>query len=106
MQLPALRMTDLVPAVNSQPAFSPSAVQTLPRASSQAPSYAFAGSAGNLSQAAKPVFEALQSAAAFPPSASPTYILPVNGNFLRLFSAVQALAAERVYPAPVFSFIA
>ncbi len=68
-------------------------------------SYRFANPAGNLSEAAKPIFEALQSAAAFPPSANPTYVLPVNGsNFLRLFTAVQALAAERVYPAPVFSF--
>ncbi len=61
---------------------------------------------GNLSQAAQPVFDALQSAAAFPPSADPTYVLPANGSFLRLFNAVQAIAAERVYPAPVFSFTA
>lgn len=62
---------------------------------------------GNLSQAAQPVFEALQSAAALPASANPTYVLPVMGsNYLRLFSAVQAIAAERVYPAPVFSFSA
>jgi hypothetical protein len=60
----------------------------------------------NLSQAAQPVFEALQSAAAFPPSATPSYVLPPNSNILRLFSAVQAIAAERVYPAPVFSFTA
>jgi hypothetical protein len=109
MQLPAIRTTDLIPAVQSEPipAISTGAVQNLPRPSSfAAPSYGFSGSAANLSQAAKPVFEALQSAAAFPPSADPTYVLPVNGNFLRLFSAVQALAAERVYPAPVFSFTA
>ena len=61
---------------------------------------------GNLSQAAAPVFEALQSAAEFPPSMDPTYVLPVGGDYLRLFSAVQAIAAERVYPAPVFSFTA
>lgn len=61
---------------------------------------------GNLSQAAQPVFAALQSVAAFPPSADPSYVLPPNGNFLRLFSAVQAIAAERIYPAPVFSFTA
>jgi hypothetical protein len=108
MQLPAIRVTDLVPAVTSQsiPMASPITVQNLPRASSfQEPTYGFVGSAGNLSQAAKPVFEALQSAAAFPPSAVPSYVLPVNGsNFLRLFTAVQEIAAERIYPAPVFSF--
>ncbi len=59
---------------------------------------------GNLSQVAAPVYEALQSAAALPPSPNPTFIPPATGNALRLYAAVQALAAERVYPAPVFSF--
>jgi len=59
---------------------------------------------GNLSQAAQPVYDALQSAPALPPSATPLFIPPVNGNVLRLYAAVQALAAERIYPAPVFSF--
>ncbi|MGB6984941.1 MAG: hypothetical protein WBD74_03070 [Candidatus Aquilonibacter sp.] len=59
---------------------------------------------GNLSQAAYPVYEALQAAAALPPSPNPTFIPPASGNALRLYAAVQALAAERVYPAPVFSF--
>jgi hypothetical protein len=61
---------------------------------------------GNLSEAAKPAFEALQASVALPPSSSPGFVLPANGNFLRLFSAVTAIAAERVYPAPVFSFSA
>jgi hypothetical protein len=108
MNLPALRSIDLpIPAALPVTAAPPTTVLNLPRASSfAAPAYGFAGTAGNLSQAAKPVFEALQAAAAFPPSANPTYVLPANGNFLRLFSAVQAIAAERVYPAPVFSFTA
>lgn len=59
---------------------------------------------GNLTQAASPVYEALQAAATLPPSPNPTFIPPATGNALRLYAAVQALAAERVYPAPVFSF--
>lgn len=59
---------------------------------------------GNLSQVAHPVYEALQAAATLPPSPNPTFIPPANGNALRLYAAVQALAAERIYPAPVFSF--
>jgi hypothetical protein len=61
---------------------------------------------GNLSEAAKPAFEALQASVALPPSSSPGFVLPANGDFLRLFSAVSAIAAERIYPAPVFSFSA
>ena len=59
---------------------------------------------GNLSQAAGPVYEALQAASTLPPAPNPTFIPPASGNALRLYAAVQALAAERVYPAPVFSF--
>jgi hypothetical protein len=60
----------------------------------------------NLSEAAKPVFQALQATASVPPSSDPGFVLPANGDFLRLFSAVSAIAAERVYPAPIFSFSA
>ncbi|HEX8806219.1 MAG TPA: hypothetical protein VF741_04680 [Candidatus Aquilonibacter sp.] len=110
MNLPAIRTTDILPAVAtpSVAVTPPTAVLDAPHATSafSGSHYGFVGSAGNLSEAAKPVFEALQSAAAFPPSTNATYVLPINGNFLRLFSAVQAVAAERVYPAPVFSFTA
>ncbi len=60
----------------------------------------------NLSQAAYPVYQSLQAAATIPPSSDPMFVPPANGNALRLYSAVQAIAAERVYPAPVFSFSA
>ena len=59
---------------------------------------------GNLSAAAAPVYQALQAASSLPPSVSPSFILPANGNALRLYAAVQAIATERIYPAPVFSF--
>jgi len=87
---------------------SPTAAQNLVAAPAfESSPYRFAQSGLNLSEAAKPVYQALQSAAAFPPSANPSYVLPVQtGNFLRLFSTVQAIAAERLYPAPVFSFLA
>ena len=62
--------------------------------------------AGNLSQTAYPVYEALQAATTLPPSADPTFVPPPDGNALRLYAAVAAIAAERVYPAPVFSFTA
>lgn len=61
----------------------------------------------NLTELSKPVFQALQSVAAFPASANPSYVLPSDAsNFLRLFSAVQSTAVERLYPAPIFSFLA
>jgi hypothetical protein len=60
----------------------------------------------NLSEAAKPVYQALVAAATIPPSTDPTFVPPSSGNALRLYSAVQAIAAERIYPAPVFSFSA
>ncbi len=100
-----------VPAASTVPPVA-APTETLPRAALAfaAPAYGFAdyddslSDLTNLSQVSKPVYEALQSAAAFPPSANPSYVLPPNSNFLRLFSAVQAIAAERIYPAPVFSF--
>jgi hypothetical protein len=60
----------------------------------------------NLSDAAYPTYQALQSTGAIPPSTDPTFVPPPGGNALRLYSAVQAIAAERIYPAPVFSFSA
>jgi hypothetical protein len=112
MQLPAISSSHLpLPAAPTVPPV-PAPTETLPRATLAfaAPAYGFAdydhslSQLTNLSQVSKPVYEALQSASAFPPSANPTYVLPPNSNFLRLFSAVQAIAAERIYPAPVFSF--
>jgi len=96
---------------------SPVSVVSLERAPAAgpfaAPAQGFAGdghtAAGsqNLTALSKPVYQALQSAAAFPASANPSYVLPADAsNFLRLFSAIQATAVERVYPAPVFSFLA
>jgi hypothetical protein len=104
MNLPAIRTTE--PPTILPPATPVTAASNLVHAPPLAVSlYRFANPSGNLSEAAKPVFEALQSAAAFPPSATPTYVLPTDGSdFLRLFTAVQAIAAERIYPAPVFSF--
>jgi hypothetical protein len=61
-------------------------------------------SPSDLSQAARPVYEALQSAWTVPASKAPAFVLPPSGGVLRLFEAVQAIAAERVYPAPIFSF--
>jgi hypothetical protein len=60
----------------------------------------------NLSQTAYPTYQALQSVAGIPPSSDPTFVPPASGNALRLYSAVQAIAAQRVYPAPIFSFSA
>ncbi len=107
MNLPAVHSTGAAVAI-SLPAPSPVVTAaTLPRAASFGESaYRFANSVTNLSEAAKPVFDALQAAVALPPSSNPGYVLPANGNFLRLFSAVTAIAAERVYPAPIFSFSA
>jgi hypothetical protein len=59
----------------------------------------------NLSLAAAPVYQALQSAWAAADAHVPLFVLPPDGgSVLRLYEAVQAIAAERVYPAPVFSF--
>jgi hypothetical protein len=60
----------------------------------------------NLTQLAAPVYQALQSTAAFPASSDPAFVVPLGLGVLRLYEAVQAIAAERVYPAPVFSFAA
>lgn len=104
MNLPAIRTT--APTV-LPPATPVTAAANLVRSPAFGVStYRFANPAGNLSEAAKPVYEALQSAAALPPTTNPGYVLPANENILRLFSAVQAIAAERIYPAPVFSFSA
>lgn len=112
--LPAIRPPESLP--NLLPPATPDAnlgratpVANLARAagaSPAVPTHGFANPQGNLSEAARPVYEALQAAAAFPPSTNPAYMLPSNGNFLRLFSAVQAVAVERIYPAPIFSFTA
>jgi hypothetical protein len=112
MNLPMIRTTDLaLPFATPLPPVTPP-TESIPRAAPafSAPSYEFAdfddsfARLANLSEVSEPVYQALQSAAAFPPSANPGYVLPSNGNFLRLFNAVQAIAAERIYPAPVFSF--
>ncbi|HTV94050.1 MAG TPA: hypothetical protein VMG98_15195 [Verrucomicrobiae bacterium] len=107
MNLPAVHSAG-APLAISLPASTPVVTAaTLPRAVTFGEStYRFAGPLGNLSEAAKPVFEALQAAAALPPSSNPGFVLPANGDFLRLFSAVTAIAAERIYPAPIFSFSA
>jgi hypothetical protein len=90
---------------SNQPAVAPS-----PSLSRIAPATATAAAlppaSSNLSEAARPAFQALQSSASVPPSSNPGFVLPANGDFLRLFSAVSAIAAERVYPAPIFSFSA
>ena len=97
-------------AVSIQPIPPPTQTVTLPPAHPVTPTanvvhVAPAPAAqGNLSQAAGPVYEALQAASTLPPAPNPTFIPPASGNALRLYAAVQALAAERVYPAPVFSF--
>lgn len=96
---------------------SPVSIASLERApaawSYAAPAYGFAdydhsiANTQNLTELSKPVYQALQSVAAFPASANPSYVLPSDtSNFLRLFSAIQATAVERVYPAPIFSFLA
>jgi len=99
-----------IPAATALPTLAAGAspVANLARAarSFAAPAYAFANPSGNLSEAARPVYQALQAAIALPPSATPEFILPAGGSFLRLFTAVQAVAAERIYPAPIFSFSA
>lgn len=106
MNLPAIRSTDAPVVVLPPPTPVVPAASLVPAAPFRAPAYRFDDASGNLSQAAKPVFEALQAAVALPPSSNPAFVLPANGDFLRLFAAVQAIAAERIYPAPVFSFSA
>ncbi|MGC2128513.1 MAG: hypothetical protein WA629_00330 [Candidatus Aquilonibacter sp.] len=92
------QVTDLVPV---RPAVAPvAAIAPGPRAEPAA------SASQNLSQAAYATYQVLQSVAGIPPSSDPTFVPPPNGNALRLYSAVQAIAAERVYPAPVFSFSA
>jgi len=100
MQLPAIHSSNI-------PAAPTTLVQPVTRPSAVAPSSSLpSATLGNLSEAAKPTFQALQAAATLPPAANPAFVLPANGNFLRLFAALQAAAAERIYPAPVFSFTA
>jgi hypothetical protein len=97
MDVSAIRSSEPTVAISPQPSRVVPATPTataLPAASS------------NLSEAAKPVYQALQAATTIPPSADPTFVPPSGGNALRLYAAVQAIAAERVYPAPVFSFSA
>ncbi|MGA7569248.1 MAG: hypothetical protein WCC70_04755 [Candidatus Aquilonibacter sp.] len=89
------QVTDLVPV---RPAVAPVA------AVAAAPREPAASASQNLSQTAYPTYQALQSVTAIPPSSDPTFVPPPNGNALRLYAAVQAIAAERVYPAPIFSF--
>jgi hypothetical protein len=96
---------------------SPISFGSLERASTTwqyaAPSYGFAdydhtiAHTQNLTEVSKPVFQALQSITALPPSTNPSYVLPSNtSNLLRLFSVIQSIAVDRIYPAPVFSFTA
>ncbi len=92
--------THVISLVPARPAVAPVA------AVAPAPRKPAATASQNLSQAAFPTYQALQSAAVVPPSTDPTFVPPANGNALRLYSAVQAIAAERVYPAPIFSFSA
>ncbi|HTX56823.1 MAG TPA: hypothetical protein VMD47_06935 [Candidatus Acidoferrales bacterium] len=95
-------------------AISVSSLERAPAAwSYAAPSYKFAdydhtiANTENLTEASRPTFQALQSAAALPASVNPGYVLPSNtSDFLRLFSVVQSTAVERIYPAPIFSFLA
>ncbi len=61
----------------------------------------------NLSQQAAPTYQVLQGGAGLPPSANPSFVLPPGGaGFLRLYAALEAIAVEHVYPAPIFSFSA
>jgi hypothetical protein len=61
----------------------------------------------NLSEQAAPVYQVLRAGATIPPSSAPGYVLPPYGHgFSQLFNAIQAIAVEHVYPAPVFSFSA
>jgi hypothetical protein len=65
----------------------------------------FASVEGNLTQQAASVFQVLRAGTTYPASSNPSYVLPVDGFGLsRLFSTLQAIAVERVYPAPIFSF--
>ena len=82
------------------------AVPAVP-ASAPAVASAPAPATGNLSQQAAKTFGVLQGGAAFPPSATPTYVLPANGRgFSQLFNTLQAIAVEHFYPAPIFTFSA
>jgi hypothetical protein len=75
------------------------------RLSAPAGSSSTAGS--NLSEQAAPTFRVLQGGGGLPPSGSPSFVLPPNGvGFLRIFTALEAIAVEHVYPAPIFSFSA
>jgi hypothetical protein len=66
-----------------------------------------AAGSGNLSQQAASTYEILRGGAGFPPSAEPTFVLPTNSRgFEQLYNALQAVAVEHVYPAPIFSFTA
>jgi hypothetical protein len=65
------------------------------------------GQVPDLSAAAAPTYRVLQGGGGLPASATPSFVLPANGRgFLALFNALQAIAVEHVYPAPVFSFSA
>ena len=60
---------------------------------------------GNLSQQAAGTYHVLSGGAAFPASNTPTFVLPANARgLIQLYNAIQAVAVERIYPAPIFSF--
>ncbi|HEY5340586.1 MAG TPA: hypothetical protein VIK27_06135 [Candidatus Aquilonibacter sp.] len=78
-----------------------------PAATSAASAAASSPSNANLSQQAAPIYQVLQGGAGLPPSANPSFVLPPSGaGFLRLYAALEAIAVEHVYPAPIFSFSA
>lgn len=93
----ALTLSDrtLAPAkVDSAPAASAAAIPA---------STLLASVDGNLTQQAAKVFSVLRAGTTY--TSTPAYVLPANGVGLsRLFSTLQAIAVERVYPAPLFSF--
>jgi hypothetical protein len=59
----------------------------------------------NLTAAAAATYRVLGGGAAYPPSSTPSFVLPANGlGYLQLYQTLLAIAVERVYPAPIFSF--
>jgi hypothetical protein len=93
-----MSLTPLAPLPVSVPASHGAGVRAVVAAPQPA-------SPASLSAQAAPTFAVLQAGAGLPPSANPAYVLPASAQgFLRLFAALQAVAVERIYPAPVFSF--
>jgi hypothetical protein len=81
--------------------------ESAPAAVVSAPATPPAYASTNLSQQAAGTYHVLSGGAAFPASNTPTFVLPANARgLIQLYNAIQAIAVERVYPAPIFSFSA